>query len=160
MSDKKKILIIQNIHQTGLQLIKNNPKYEFEITDDTNLDNLKKKIIDCDAISIRTAKLPSEVIEQGKKLKIISRHGVGYDNIDLNSSKKNNITNYTIINSCAVTQEAEKKVCYEIRKAKRKFPSKKIKFLGRLNSSLTLARGSILSRLVKSSRVSLFFMFI
>ena len=92
MSDKKKILIIQNIHQTGLQLIKNNPKYEFEITDDTNLDNLKKKIIDCDAISIRTAKLPSEVIEQGKKLKIISRHGVGYDNIDLNSSKKNNIT--------------------------------------------------------------------
>jgi threonylcarbamoyladenosine tRNA methylthiotransferase MtaB len=41
-------------------------------------------------------------------------------------TKKNNITDYTIINSCAVTKKAEKKVCYEIRKAKKNFPSKKI----------------------------------
>ena len=31
----------------------------------------------------------------------------------------NNIKNVTVINSCAVTAEAEKKVAYEIRKAKR-----------------------------------------
>ena len=31
-------------------------------------------------------------------------------------TKKHNINDYTIINSCAVTNEAEKKVCYEIRK--------------------------------------------
>ena len=57
-----------------------------------NIENLKSIIPDCDGLSIRTAKLPSEVIELGKKLKVISRHGVGYDNIDLKSSKKNNIT--------------------------------------------------------------------
>ena len=41
-------------------------------------------------------------------------------------AKKNNLNNYTIINSCSVTQEAEKKVSYEIRKSKKNFPSKKI----------------------------------
>ena len=29
-------------------------------------------------------------------------------------TKKHNVNDYTIINSCAVTNEAEKKVCYEI----------------------------------------------
>ena len=38
----------------------------------------------------------------------------------------NNIKNVTVINSCAVTAEAEKKVAYEIRKAKRNNPENKI----------------------------------
>ena len=92
MSDKKKILVVQNIHNDGIQLLKENPNYEFEIIEDANPEIIKKKITECDGLSIRTAKLPDEIINLGKKLKIISRHGVGYDNIGLNSSKKNNIT--------------------------------------------------------------------
>ncbi|MFL2542950.1 MAG: tRNA (N(6)-L-threonylcarbamoyladenosine(37)-C(2))-methylthiotransferase MtaB [Alphaproteobacteria bacterium] len=38
----------------------------------------------------------------------------------------NNIKNVTVINSCAVTAEAEKKVAYEIRKAKKNYPKNKI----------------------------------
>ena len=45
-------------------------------------------------------------------------------------SKKNKLKNVTIINSCAVTVEAEKKVAYEIRKAKRNFPNNKIVVTG------------------------------
>ena len=45
-------------------------------------------------------------------------------------SKKNKLKNVTIINSCAVTAEAEKKVAYEIRKAKRNFPNNKIVVTG------------------------------
>ncbi len=41
-------------------------------------------------------------------------------------SKKNKLNNVTIINSCAVTAEAEKKVSYEIRKTKKNFPYNKI----------------------------------
>ena len=40
--------------------------------------------------------------------------------------KKSDIKNYTIINSCAVTEQAEKKVLYEIRKSKKYSPDKKI----------------------------------
>ena len=40
--------------------------------------------------------------------------------------KKNKLENLSIINSCAVTAEAEKKVAYEIRKIKKKFPNNTI----------------------------------
>ena len=43
-----------------------------------------------------------------------------------NHLNNNNIKNITVINSCAVTAEAEKKVAYEIRKAKRINPENKI----------------------------------
>ena len=85
----KKILVIQPIHEAGIELIKNNPDYEFEVIENTDIEFLKTKIKDCDGVSIRTAKLAGEVIDSANKLKIISRHGVGYDNIDLKSTKKN-----------------------------------------------------------------------
>ena len=88
----KKILVIQPIHDAGIELLKNNSDYEFEIVENVNPEFLKSKIKDCDGISIRTAKLTSDVIEVADKLKIISRHGVGYDNIDLKSSKQKNLT--------------------------------------------------------------------
>ena len=92
MSDKKKILIIQNINEAGPKLLTNHPDYEFEIIENINDPNLKEKIIDCDGVSLRTAKLTAEIIGYGKKIKIISRHGVGYDNIDLNICKDKEIT--------------------------------------------------------------------
>ena len=87
----KKILIIQDINEKGRELLKNHPDYEFEVIEDVNDPSLRDKIIDCDGASLRTAKLPGEIINLGKKLKIISRHGVGYDNIDLETCKKKNI---------------------------------------------------------------------
>ena len=88
----KNILIIQPIDKSGIEILENHSDYNFEIIDGTDLEEIKKKIIECDGISIRTAKLPAEVIKGAKNLKIISRHGVGYDNIDLEAAKEKNIT--------------------------------------------------------------------
>ena len=88
----KKILVIQPIHEAGIELLKSNANYEFEVVENVDPEFLKSKIKDCDGASIRTAKLTGDVIEAANNLKIISRHGVGYDNIDLEASKKNNLT--------------------------------------------------------------------
>ena len=88
----KKILIIQPIHKEGIKLLQSNSEYEFEVVENIEINFLKNKIKDCDGVSIRTAKLSREVIEAANNLRIISRHGVGYDNIDLKVSKKKNIT--------------------------------------------------------------------
>ena len=88
----KKILIIQPIHEAGIELLKKNPDYEFEVVEKIDPEFLKSKIKNFDGASIRTAKLPGNVIEAANNLKIISRHGVGYDNIDLEVSKKKNLT--------------------------------------------------------------------
>ena len=88
----KKILVIQPIHEEGITLLKDNSEFEYEVVDNVDTEFLKSKIKDCDGISIRTAKLSGDVIEAANNLKIISRHGVGYDNIDLEVSKKKDIT--------------------------------------------------------------------
>ena len=88
----KKILVIQPIHEEGINLLKNNSGFEYEVVDNIDTEFLKSKIKDCDGISIRTAKLSGDIIEAANNLKIISRHGVGYDNIDLEVSKKKDIT--------------------------------------------------------------------
>ena len=103
MSSKKKILIIQKVHDKGMELINNHPNFDVEVTDDTSVENLKLKLKNCDGASIRIAKLPGEVIEEAKNLKIISRHGVGYDNIDLKKAKEKDIKIAITANANAVT---------------------------------------------------------
>jgi D-3-phosphoglycerate dehydrogenase len=103
MSNKKKILIIQKVHEKGMELINNHPNFDVEVTDDTSVENLKSKIKDCDGASIRIAKLSGEVINEAKNLKIISRHGVGYDNIDLKTAKERDIKIAITANANAVT---------------------------------------------------------
>ena len=103
MDIKKKILVIQKVHEKGMELINNHPDYDVEVTDDVSVENLKLKLKDCDGASIRIAKLPGEVIEGAKNLKIISRHGVGYDNIDLKTAKEKDIKIAITANANAVT---------------------------------------------------------
>ncbi len=88
----KKILIIENIHESGIKLLKEKKYFTFEIIDKLDPVFIKKKIDDCDAIVLRTFRLSAELINSAKKLQIISRHGVGYDNVDLDTIKKRNIT--------------------------------------------------------------------
>ena len=87
-----KIAIIEKIHQDGLNLLKNNPNYEFELIEDTSEQNLIKRLPSFDACTLRVSKLNKNILSNCKKLKVISRHGVGYDNIDLEYIKKNNIS--------------------------------------------------------------------
>ena len=103
MSEKKKILIIQKVHQKGMELIKNHPNFEVDVTDDASEKNLKAKIQNCDGASIRIANLSGDVMKEAKNLKIISRHGVGYDNIDLNYAKEKDIKIAITANANAVT---------------------------------------------------------
>jgi D-3-phosphoglycerate dehydrogenase len=87
----KKIAIIEEIDKEGLKLFDNNPNFSYEIITDTSEDNLIKKLPNFDGCSLRVSKLTSKIMSVCKNLKIISRHGVGYDNIDLDYIKKNNI---------------------------------------------------------------------
>ena len=102
MSDKKKILVIQSIHKAGIDLLENHPNFDFEVIENLDTKNIISKISECDALSIRTAKLPGALIDEAKNLQIISRHGVGYDNIDTEASKRKNITLTITANSNAV----------------------------------------------------------
>ena len=86
-----KIAIVDKIHQDGINLLKKNPKFECEIIEDISKKNLISKLPAFDGITLRRGKIDSDILEKCKKLKVISRHGVGFDNVDTKFLKKNNI---------------------------------------------------------------------
>jgi D-3-phosphoglycerate dehydrogenase / 2-oxoglutarate reductase len=78
-----KILIIQPFHDDGMALLDARDDVTYEIVDGKSEAELIEKIKDADAATIRTALVPASVIESAERLKVLSRHGVGYDNIDV-----------------------------------------------------------------------------
>ena len=88
---KYKIAIIEEIHKDGVDLLDKHPDFQFELINDISEENLMKKLPQFDACTLRVSKLDENILKHCPNLKAISRHGVGYDNVDLNYIKKNNI---------------------------------------------------------------------
>ncbi len=88
----KKIAVIEKIHQDGLDFLEKNPEYEYELITDVSEENLIKKLPEFDGCTLRVSKLNENILKHCPNLKVISRHGVGFDNVDLPYIKKKNIS--------------------------------------------------------------------
>jgi len=77
-----KVLIPQDISQVGKDYLLERG-YEIKMGSGITEKELMKDVEDCDAILARTASFTANVIKSGKKLKVIGRHGVGFDNVDI-----------------------------------------------------------------------------
>jgi len=98
----QKVALMGEIHSDGLKILEDSKCKIIEITNYSS-ENLIKELTDVGAIALRTAELPSEILQECKSLKIVSRHGVGYDNVDLNYLNKNKIALAVTGSSNAVT---------------------------------------------------------
>ena len=85
-----KVLIIQPFHEDGMKLFEARPDVAYEVVDGA-LEELAEKIADADGVTIRTTPLPAEVLDRAERLKVVSRHGVGYDNIDVDALTRRRI---------------------------------------------------------------------
>ncbi len=61
-------------------------EHGFELIRVESREELEKFVEDADAMIVGTMKVDRSIIERAKKLKIIAKHGVGTDNIDLESA--------------------------------------------------------------------------
>ena len=85
-----KVLVVQAFHADGMRLLEARGDVICEIVDGA-LEELADKIVDADGVTIRTSPLPAAVIERALRLKVVSRHGVGYDNIDVDALTRRGI---------------------------------------------------------------------
>ena len=85
-----KIGLVGSIHEFGWEVLRSQGHSIIEVTD-ISANNLKKELADVSGIVLRTAQMPNEVIDACPNLQIIARHGVGYDNVDLNYLNKKKI---------------------------------------------------------------------
>jgi len=84
-----KILISDAVDKAAVELLKK----EHEVTEaEPSMEELKGMIGDYDAILLRSrTKLTADIIEAGKRLKVIGRAGIGVDNIDLKAATEHGI---------------------------------------------------------------------
>lgn len=76
----------------GIQKVVQEAGYELVLLEKyTDKNQLLEAVADVDALIVRSDKADAQVIEAGKKLKIIVRAGAGYDNIDLKAATTKNI---------------------------------------------------------------------
>ena len=82
-SNKYKVLVVQGLHEQGLEMLKNRTDIEFNVLMSDDENEILEAAKDVSGITVRTAKISSKIIEAANKLQVVSRHGVGYDSIDL-----------------------------------------------------------------------------
>ena len=85
-----KVLIPQDVVEEGKKYLTDRG-YTIKMGKGISVSQIAEDVVDCDAILARTAPFPKEVIEAGKKLKVIARHGVGCDNIDVKAAAERGI---------------------------------------------------------------------
>jgi D-3-phosphoglycerate dehydrogenase len=100
-----KVLVIQPIAQEGIDLLL---RHGVEVRQPPvpTREALLEEVVDAEAILIRDAPISREVIERGKRLMVISRHGAGLERIDVQAATEHSIVvTYTpIANSVSVAE--------------------------------------------------------
>jgi D-3-phosphoglycerate dehydrogenase len=77
------VVVIGKIHERGMELLATRRDIEVEQAGSLGEADMRKAAEKADAILIRTSRLSKAAIEGAKRLKVVARHGVGYDNIDI-----------------------------------------------------------------------------
>jgi len=86
----KKVLLSKPINLAGMKVLEG--KVDPIILSDSNIGTVKKMVEDVEGIVLRTnIKVTREIIESAPKLKVISRTGVGVDNVDVAAATKRGI---------------------------------------------------------------------
>ena len=69
---------------------------------------MAREAADCQGILVRTAPITEKIMKAGKELKVISKHGVGVDNIDMKAANQLGIqvTNGPMSNASSVAEHA------------------------------------------------------
>ena len=101
--NKKKVLVIPNIHPAGIELLAARPDVEYQILESQTPAEILNNVTDAHAIAVRTALINGDVINAAPHLGVVARHGVGYDSVDVATLTKRSIPLAIAIHSNAVS---------------------------------------------------------
>lgn len=101
----KKILICGTVSSVGIDFLKAKG-YEVKVSKKTDEVSLIADLADCEALLVRVAPVTGKVIESCPTLKVIGKHGVGTDNIDIEAAKEKGIrvVNAPLSNTVSVAE--------------------------------------------------------
>ena len=79
----RRVLVTEDIHPRGMEILMAEANIEIVRVKNIEPETLRIAVRDVDAILVRSAIFPADILQEARQLKIVSRHGVGCDNIDV-----------------------------------------------------------------------------
>ncbi len=79
-----KILLVEHIHHAGEDLLAQ--KAELVFPEPQNVTGILSAIGGCTALVVRNTRITQQIIQAAPRLTVIGRHGVGYDNVDIQTA--------------------------------------------------------------------------
>ena len=102
------VLVAGKLHPSGMTLLKSAPGVTFDYVEEVSEQSYHPFIGKADALVLRTQPLSASTVASADRLKIVSRHGVGYDAVHLASLNERGITLTVVgdVNSVSVAEHA------------------------------------------------------
>ncbi|KAI4453392.1 homocitrate synthase [Holotrichia oblita] len=83
------VLCVQSIHESGMKILREN--CSLKISSDPSDETVIREGQQAEALIVRLTKVTGQLMDALPNLKIIGRHGIGVDNIDVEYATKRNI---------------------------------------------------------------------
>jgi D-3-phosphoglycerate dehydrogenase len=80
-----RVLISGRIDDAGMAVLRARPDLVIEEMANSRPEDFLARLPEADALLLRTAFLPGEAIVNARRLKVVSRYGVGYDNVPVDA---------------------------------------------------------------------------
>ena len=112
------ILVAGKVHPDGLALLEGASGVTSDVIEDTGETAYLQRLPDADAVLLRTQPLTAEILETAPRLKIVSRHGVGYDSVDVPALTKRGVP-LTVVGDVNAQSVAEQTLTLMLAAAKR-----------------------------------------
>ena len=102
------VLVAGKLHPLGRDILTSTPGFDVTFIEEISEASYAPFVHGADAVLIRTQPMSAATIAKAKKLKIVSRHGVGYDALDLAALNEHGIALAICgdVNSISVAEHA------------------------------------------------------
>ncbi|MBY3002070.1 hydroxyacid dehydrogenase [Rhizobium leguminosarum] len=102
------ILVAGKLHPSGVALLKSTPGVTFDYVEEVSEQSYHPFIGTADALVLRTQPLSASTVANADRLKVVSRHGVGYDAVHVASLNERGIALTVVgdVNSVSVAEHA------------------------------------------------------
>ncbi|HYF79366.1 MAG TPA: hydroxyacid dehydrogenase [Symbiobacteriaceae bacterium] len=86
---KHMVLVVQPIHESGMKVF--DDRFDVKVATNPSVATVIQEIQGVEGVVVRTAPFTREIIAAARSLKVIARHGVGVDNIDVQAATEHGI---------------------------------------------------------------------
>ncbi len=78
-----KVLVVQPIHDVGLDLLRARDDVAVSVVDAPGDEALRAHLAEAEGVIVRNDRVDADMLAVARKLKVVARHGVGFDNVDV-----------------------------------------------------------------------------